>query len=46
LKLKQWTDHFVSQGTDTYTANRRALVMLYRGAIEQALSWPTRTTSG
>jgi DHA2 family multidrug resistance protein len=36
LKLKQWTDHFVSQGTDTYTANRRALVMLYRGAIEQA----------
>jgi DHA2 family multidrug resistance protein len=36
LKLKQWTDHFVSQGTDTYTANRRALVMLYRGTIEQA----------
>jgi MFS transporter, DHA2 family, multidrug resistance protein len=36
LKLRQWTDHFVSQGTDSYTANRRALVMLYRGAIEQA----------
>jgi len=36
VKLRQWTDHFVSQGTDSYTANRRALVMLYRGAIEQA----------
>jgi DHA2 family multidrug resistance protein len=36
LRLRQWTDHFVSQGTDSYTANRRALVMLYRGAIEQA----------
>ena len=36
LKLRQWTDHFVSQGTDSYTANRRALVMLYRGALEQA----------
>jgi len=36
LKLRQWTDHFVSQGTDSFTANRRALVMLYRGALEQA----------
>jgi DHA2 family multidrug resistance protein len=35
-KLKQWTAHFVSQGSDSYTAGRRALAMLYRGAIEQA----------
>ena len=35
-RLKQWTDHFVSQGADSYTAGRRALAMLYRGAIEQA----------
>jgi len=35
-KLKQWTDHFLSQGSDPYTAGRRALTMLYRGAVEQA----------
>src|SRR5499426_1766904 len=35
-KLQQWTAHFVSQGADTYTANRRALAMLYRGTVEQA----------
>ena len=35
-RLKRWTDHFVSQGTDTYTANRRALAMLYRSTVEQA----------
>jgi len=35
-RLKRWTDHFVRQGTDTYTANRRALAMLYRSTVEQA----------
>ena len=35
-RLKRWTDHFVSQGSDTYTANRRALAMLYRSTVEQA----------
>ncbi|HYS16847.1 MAG TPA: DHA2 family efflux MFS transporter permease subunit [Candidatus Binatia bacterium] len=35
-RLKKWTDHFVSQGADSYTASRRALAMLYRGTIEQA----------
>src|SRR5207244_11652352 len=35
-RLKRWTDHFVSQGTATYTANRRALAMLYRSTVEQA----------
>jgi MFS transporter, DHA2 family, multidrug resistance protein len=35
-RLKQWTEHFVSQGSDSYTAGRRALAMLYRGTIEQA----------
>src|SRR2546426_8202278 len=35
-KLKQWTAHFVSQGADSFTAGRRALAMLYRGAVEQS----------
>jgi len=35
-RLKQWTDHFMSQGADSYTAGRRALAMLYRGTVEQA----------
>ncbi len=35
-RLKQWTEHFVSQGSDSYTAGRRALAMLYRGTVEQA----------
>jgi len=35
-RLQDWTDHFVSQGTDTFTASRRAMVMLYREAQVQA----------
>jgi DHA2 family multidrug resistance protein len=35
-RLKQWTDHFMSQGADSYTAGRRALAMLYRSTVEQA----------
>jgi DHA2 family multidrug resistance protein len=35
-RLREWTDHFVSQGNDSFTAGRRALAMLYRSAIGQA----------
>ncbi len=35
-RLAEWTEHFRAQGTDSFTAGRRALAMLYRGAIEQA----------
>ena len=35
-RLKQWTDHFMSQGADSFTAGRQALAMLYRSTIEQA----------
>jgi len=35
-RLKQWTDHFQSQGADSFTAGRQALAMLYRSTVEQA----------
>jgi len=35
-RLRDWTDHFVSQGADSFTAGRRALAMLYRETTEQA----------
>ena len=35
-RLREWTDHFVRQGADTFTAGRQALAMLYRSATEQA----------
>ena len=35
-RLKQWTDHFQTQGSDTFTAGHRALAMLYRDALGQA----------
>jgi MFS transporter, DHA2 family, multidrug resistance protein len=35
-RLREWTAHFVGQGTDTFTAGRRALSMLYRETIVQA----------
>jgi MFS transporter, DHA2 family, multidrug resistance protein len=35
-RIKQWTAHFVSQGADATTASRRAIAMIYRGAVEQA----------
>jgi DHA2 family multidrug resistance protein len=35
-RLREWTEHFVSQGADSFTASRRALAMLYRGTVEQA----------
>jgi DHA2 family multidrug resistance protein len=35
-RLKAWTDHFASQGADSFTAGGRALTMLYRSTVEQA----------
>jgi DHA2 family multidrug resistance protein len=35
-RLRDWTDHFVAQGADSFTAGRRAMAMLYRETIEQA----------
>ena len=32
-RLREWTDHFVSQGADTFTAGRRAMAMLYRETV-------------
>src|SRR5262249_35790450 len=34
--MKQWAQHFVSQGADGFTAQRQALVMLYRDTVGQA----------
>jgi DHA2 family multidrug resistance protein len=36
VRLKQWTGHFISQGADGFTAERRAVAMLYRGTTDQA----------
>jgi DHA2 family multidrug resistance protein len=35
-RLKQWTAHFIAQGSDATTAARQATAMLYRSAVEQA----------
>jgi len=35
-RLQDWTDHFVNHGDDTFTAGKRAMVMLYREAQLQA----------
>jgi DHA2 family multidrug resistance protein len=35
-RLRQWSDHFLSQGADTVTAGRQAMVMLYRETTVQA----------
>jgi DHA2 family multidrug resistance protein len=35
-RLREWTAHFVARGTDTFTAGRRAMSMLYREAVTQA----------
>src|SRR5262245_43199019 len=35
-RLAQWTSHFVTQGADTFTAERRAIAMLYRETVTQA----------
>src|SRR5689334_7458836 len=36
LRLARWAGHFVSHGSDAFTAERQALTMLYRETIEQA----------
>jgi DHA2 family multidrug resistance protein len=35
-RLAQWTAHFVTQGSDAFTAERRAVAMLYRETVTQA----------
>jgi DHA2 family multidrug resistance protein len=35
-RLKDWAAHFVRQGTDPFTAQGRATVMIYREALDQA----------
>jgi DHA2 family multidrug resistance protein len=36
LRLTQWASHFASQGSDAFTAERRAMAMLYRETVAQA----------
>jgi MFS transporter, DHA2 family, multidrug resistance protein len=36
LRLRQWGAHFFSLGADSFTAQRRAIAMLYRDMQEQA----------
>jgi DHA2 family multidrug resistance protein len=35
-RIAQWATHFVAQGSDAFTAQRRAVAMLYRETITQA----------
>jgi len=35
-RMKQWAQHFASQGADGFTAQRQALAMLYRDTVGQA----------
>jgi DHA2 family multidrug resistance protein len=35
-RLGQWANHFVTQGSDAFTAERRAVAMLYRETLAQA----------
>ena len=35
-RLRDWTDHFLGQGSDTFTSARQALVMMYRRMHDQA----------
>jgi MFS transporter, DHA2 family, multidrug resistance protein len=35
-RLEEWTDHFLTQGADRFTAARRALAMVYRETQVQA----------
>jgi DHA2 family multidrug resistance protein len=36
IRLARWASHFVSLGSDTFTAENRAVAMLYRETVEQA----------
>ena len=35
-RLARWTSHFMAQGADAFTAERRAVAMLYREMVSQA----------
>ena len=35
-KLARWTEHFLTQGTDAFTAKSRATAMMYRETVAQA----------
>jgi DHA2 family multidrug resistance protein len=35
-RLQEWTEHFMSQGADSFTATRRATAMLYRSLVQQS----------
>jgi DHA2 family multidrug resistance protein len=35
-RLGRWTSHFATSGSDTFTAERRAMAMLYRETVAQA----------
>lgn len=35
-RLREWTEHFLAQGADSFTAGQRALAMLYRETVTQA----------
>jgi DHA2 family multidrug resistance protein len=35
-RLAAWTEHFLAQGADPFTASRRAVAMLYRETVTQA----------
>jgi DHA2 family multidrug resistance protein len=35
-RLQDWTEHFMAQGADTFTAGRRAMAMIYRETLMQA----------
>jgi DHA2 family multidrug resistance protein len=35
-RLKEFTEHFLAQGADSFTAARRATAMLYRTTVQQA----------
>ena len=35
-RLSTWTGYFATQGTDAFTAERRAVAMLYRETVTQA----------
>src|SRR6266850_2144640 len=36
VRLTRWARHFVTQGSDTFTADRQAVAMLYRETVSQA----------
>src|SRR5215468_1506584 len=36
VRLGKWTSHFLAQGADPFTAQRRGLAMLYQDAVGQA----------